>query len=191
MEAVNIVNKLDYEKILAENSRFKMIFLRECDKENYMKTVILNSTIPKAYELSDYREYVWDKTPEKNEWILCIYEQITKKYCGFCNLRYINSKTPELGISLIPEHQGKNYGREIVTLFMNACSQKLNIEYFVAKVDSKNHQSQRLMEKLCAVEIGREESEFTQAIKMLQIKLEQSDIINEINDSYIIVYKLG
>ena len=64
-EAVNIVNKLNYEKILAENSRFKMIFLRECDKENYMKTVILNSIIPKAYESADYREYVWDKTPEK------------------------------------------------------------------------------------------------------------------------------
>ncbi|MCD7763973.1 MAG: GNAT family N-acetyltransferase [Lachnospiraceae bacterium] len=153
--------------VFVENEQYALRFLQDSDKDDFMRTQIQNSNIPRAYEMDGFAEYVWKSTPEDNEWIFCIIEKATDSYNGFCNLRYIDTLTPEIGINLPKEFQCMGIGYQALTLLMRTYQTVRCTNYFIAKVRSDNTHSQHLMDKLHAVQTGREDSEFKQAIRQL------------------------
>ncbi|MCC8049317.1 MAG: hypothetical protein LIP10_01485 [Clostridiales bacterium] len=50
--------------VFAENEQYALRFLQDSDKDDYMRTQIQNSNIPRAYEMDGFAEYVWKSTPE-------------------------------------------------------------------------------------------------------------------------------
>ncbi|MCD8369282.1 MAG: GNAT family N-acetyltransferase [Clostridiales bacterium] len=97
-------------EIFTENEDYILRFLQESDKDQYMETLIQNSEYPNMYKMDGFAEYTWQNTPEENELIFSIIGKKTDAYCGFCNLRNIDTDTPEIGISLLKEHQGNGIG---------------------------------------------------------------------------------
>ncbi|MCC8049315.1 MAG: GNAT family N-acetyltransferase [Clostridium sp.] len=107
--------------------------------------------------------------------MFCIIEKATNTYNGFCNLRYIDTSTPEIGINLPKEFQCKGIGYQALTLLMRTYQTVRYADYFIAKVRSDNTHSQHLMDKLHAVQTGREDSEFKQAIQSLLNSSDKSE----------------
>ncbi len=183
--------------VFAENEKYALRFLQDSDKDDFMRTQIQNSNISRAYEMDGFAEYVWKTTPEDNEWIFCIIEKATNTYNGFCNLRYIDTPTPEIGINLPKEFQCKGIGYQALTLLMRTYQTVRCADYFIAKVRSDNTHSQHLMDKLHAVQTGREDSEFKQAIRQLT-NLPSELKIYEVHtkagtmqdEDYILVYRI-
>ncbi len=184
-------------QIFAENEKYILRFLQESDKENYMRTEMENSTIPKAYDLEGYADFSWSCVPEENSLVFCIIEKETGAYCGYCNLQDIHKSTPKIGINIAKESQGKGIAVQVLPLMMHTYAAGNSVEHFVAKVRSDNTHSRHLMEKLGAVQTGQEDSEFKQAMDALKksspktyASLEEKRGGIEFGEDYIVVYRL-
>ncbi|MCC8151979.1 MAG: GNAT family N-acetyltransferase [Lachnospiraceae bacterium] len=184
-------------RIFAENEQYILRFLQTDDKENYMETTMQNSDYPRAYDMDGFADYCWQNTPEENELIFCIFDKATDTYCGFCNLRHTDTDTPEVGISLLSEHHCKGIGYQALRIMMDTYSITNEVEYYIAKVSAYNTHSQHLMEKLGAVQSGREDSEFRQAVNSLMSKPDDTIqyVLSDLQERYedenqLIVYHL-
>ena len=76
-------------------------------------------------------------------------------FCGFCQLQWVLSSTPELGIDLLPEYQKKGIAMEILPAFLSQAKKLLPIDYFYSKIKKNNLPSQHLAEKIGGVCIGK------------------------------------
>lgn len=75
-------------------------------------------------------------------------------FCGFCQLQWVCSPVPELGIDLLPAHQKQGIAMEVLPPFLAQAKHLLSIPYFYAKVKKNNLPAQRLAERLGGVCIG-------------------------------------
>ena len=83
-----------------------------------------------------------------------IFEKETHRFCGFCQLQWIFSPTPELGIDLLPLYQKQGVAKEVLPAFLSHASKLLPIDHFYSKIKKNNIPSQRLAEKIGGVCIG-------------------------------------
>ena len=75
-------------------------------------------------------------------------------FCGFCQLQWVFSPTPELGIDLLPPFQRQGIAMEILPPFLLQAKKLLAVPYFYAKVKKNNLPAQRLAERLGGVCVG-------------------------------------
>lgn len=75
-------------------------------------------------------------------------------FCGFCQLQWIFSPTPEIGIALLPAFQKQGIALEVLPIFMAQAKKILPISHFTAKIKQDNLPSQYLAEKLGGICIG-------------------------------------
>lgn len=75
-------------------------------------------------------------------------------FCGFCQLQWILSPAPELGIDLLPAYQKQGVAMEILPPFLSQAKKLLSVPYFYAKVKKNNLPAQRLAEHLGGVYVG-------------------------------------
>lgn len=140
---------------------------------------------------------MWENTPQDGEQIFCIFEKLPGNYCGFCNIRKSNTTTPEIGISLLPDYQGRGIGSQTLHLLMDTFRIGHSVDYFIARVESCNQHSLRLMEKMNAVLFYCEDSEFKQAMDALYAQMEAKGVSTReeqpspTNSNHICSFKLG
>ncbi|MCD8082333.1 MAG: GNAT family N-acetyltransferase [Clostridiales bacterium] len=163
-----------------------------------METLIQNSEYPNMYKMDGFAEYTWQNTSEENELIFCIIEKVTDAYCGFCNLRNFDTNTPEIGISLLKEHQCKGIGRQALTMMMDTYSATHEVAYYVARIRIHNTHSRHLVEKMGAVQYREEDSEFKQAVDKLMSNPDETirNVLGDGQEEYedenrLVVYHLG
>lgn len=162
--------------IFTENNLYQLRPLNPQDRDYYMRTVIANSNTPGMYKMPGFSDYMWETTPQEDEQIFCIFEKPSGSYCGFCNVRKSDTTTPEIGISLLPEYQGKEIGVQALHLLMDTFRIEHPVDYFIARVESSNRHSLRLMEKMDAVLFQFEDSEFKQAMDALSARMAEKGI---------------
>ena len=75
-------------------------------------------------------------------------------FCGFCQLQWIDSPTPEMGIDLLPAFQKQGIAPEVLPAFLAQAKKILPIDFFYAKVRKNNPAAQMLAEKIGGVCIG-------------------------------------
>ena len=112
----------------------------------------------------------WDDLLSEDHLTCSILQRDTGAFCGFCQLHWVFSDVPELGIDLLPEYHQKGIAAEILPSFLKQAKMLLKNEYFYSKIKKNNIPSQKLAEKIGGICIGTKNllpADFPEALKPL------------------------
>lgn len=90
---------------------------------------------------------IWKEANAPNGLACAIIETDTGDVCGFCQLKNIDTPTPEVGIDIRDIYMGKGYAQEAVKLLISYASQHYVVDYFVWKASKTNFVSRHIAEK--------------------------------------------
>ena len=96
----------------------------------------------------------WDDLLSEEHLTCSILQKDTGTFCGFCQLQWIFSSTPELGIDLLPAYQKQGVAMEILPAFLSQAKKLLKNDYFYSKIKKNNVPSQKLAENIGGKYIG-------------------------------------
>ena len=96
----------------------------------------------------------WDELLSEDHLTCSILQKDAAAFCGFCQLQWVFSDTPELGIDLLPSYQQNGIAAEILPPFLQQAKQLLQNHYFYSKIRINNIPSQKLAEKIGGVCVG-------------------------------------
>ena len=96
----------------------------------------------------------WEELLSEDHLTCSILRKDSEAFCGFCQLQWVFSDAPELGIDLLPEYQKKGIAIEILPPFLTQAKHLLKNRYFYSKIKKNNLPSQKLAEKIGGVCIG-------------------------------------
>lgn len=96
----------------------------------------------------------WEELLAEEHLTCSILQKDTQTFCGFCQLQWIFSPTPELGIDLLPPYQKQGVAAEVLPAFLSHAKKLLPIDYFYSKIKKNNVPSQGLAEKIGGICIG-------------------------------------
>ena len=103
----------------------------------------------------------------ENNIIFSIISNSSNQFCGYCNVRCLNEAFPEIGIAVIEAFRNKGIGTDTLRLMMHAIKSETGIMEFSARVYEDNLPSLCVMQKLYAVKINTEASEYDQMMQRL------------------------
>ncbi|WP_022755434.1 GNAT family N-acetyltransferase [Butyrivibrio fibrisolvens] len=98
-------------------------------------------------------------------------------FIGYATIDHLDSDLPSIGLELKREYRRQGHGKETVDLLLEACSRVLNKDEVIVRINSDNNASLALFSQYDIKEIGREDSEYIQALDFLNKgKLESEKI---------------
>lgn len=96
----------------------------------------------------------WEDLQEEVHLTCSILQKGTQAFCGFCQLQWIFTPSPELGIDLLAEYQKQGVAAEALPAFLLQAKKLLPIDHFYSKIKKNNIPSQRLAEKIGGICVG-------------------------------------
>ncbi len=146
----------DTSAIFAETEHYLLRQIQPADASFYKE--LAHTDIPAFLQnisSTSITESIWEGLLE-NDYLICsILTKDTNTFCGFCQLQWLDSSNPEMGINLLPAFQKQGVALEVLPAFLSQTKKLLPIDYFYSKVDWNNLPSQKLAEKLGGVCIGK------------------------------------
>lgn len=171
----------DSQNILAQDQRYILRRQLPEDKaayrELYEDCSRLKKRMKKA-EFENFFEYIWKENQQEDAINVSVFLKESGAYVGNLVLRNLDSTTPELGIDIMKKYRRQGIASGALRLFMNRVVQLSKIEYFFVRVYSDNEPSLRLFQKLGAIPIDNEPSEYQAFLSGL--KANNSEIYEEI-----------
>lgn len=99
---------------------------------------------------------IWKEVNATNGFACAVVEKSTGEICGFCQLKNVDTFTPEVGIDIGDGYMGRGYAQETVRLLMDYASKHFEMDCFIWKVNKENTISRHIAEKLGGVLITEE-----------------------------------
>lgn len=118
------------------------------DKPHYQQLAQAETPTFLQHSDPDTSALAWEDLLGEEHLTCSIFEKETHGFCGFCQLQWIFSSAPELGIDLLPSFQEQGIATEVLPAFLTQAGKLLPIDHFYAKVKKNNIPSQRLAEKI-------------------------------------------
>ena len=117
---------------------------------------------------------IWDELMSENDLLTCsILTQDTGEFCGFCQLQWIFSDVPELGIDLLPVYHKNGIAAEVLPPFLSHAKKLLQCDHFYSKIKKNNTPSQKLAEKIGGICMGEKNllpADFPETLKSIAEK---------------------
>ena len=157
-------------QVIVQNDKYILKTLCEEDKINYLCLYQENSIIAKSQNYGDYAEFVWKKLREDDAIYVSVFLRDDNLYVGNIALRQWSSATPEIGMDVLLKYRRQGIAYETIPLFAKRILGIKSMEYFLVRIYSDNEPSRKLFEKLGAVQIGKEPSEFAEVLEQLKEK---------------------
>ena len=123
------------------------------DKPHYQQ--LAKAETPAFLQDTGTSALAWEDLLAEEHLTCSIFEKETHRFCGFCQLQWVFSPTPELGIDLLPLWQKQGVAAEVLPAFLAQAGKLLPIDHFYAKIKKNNIPSQRLAEKIGGICVGR------------------------------------
>lgn len=176
----------------------------ENDKENYLKLYRENSIVAKAsakmsdVDYDEFAEFVWEKIPEEDSIYVSIFLKADHTYVGNIVMQHLSLSTPEIGIDVLKEYQRQGIAYETISMFTKKILEIKNIDYFLVRIYSDNLASTKLFEKLGAIRVGHELSEFGAVLAQMKENLKDEyeelltrnpDVEDIANENCIVQYR--
>ena len=130
-----------------EQGRLIIRQISEEDYSAYYEMQYSRSFVRKFFDYEFMRK-VWKKEKEEHLLIFTIIEKCSNEICGFCQLKHMDTPTPELGIDIIDEFMGKGYAQEAIRLLISYTKLYYNVDYFTWEAEKDNLISRHIAEKL-------------------------------------------
>ena len=115
----------------------------------------------------------WDELLSGDHLTCSILQKDTGAFCGFCQLQWVFSDTPELGIDLLPSCQKSSVAVEVLPPFLSRAKELLQCSHFYSKIKKKNIPSQKLAQKIGGICMGTKNllpADFPEALKTMAEK---------------------
>ncbi len=96
----------------------------------------------------------WDELLSEDHLTCSILKKDAGAFCGFCQLQWIFSDVPELGIDLLPAYHKNGIAAEVLPPFLSRTKELLQCDHFYSKIKKNNLPSQKLAEKIGGICIG-------------------------------------
>lgn len=150
---MNYDDLFDTSGIFLRTERYLLHRISPEEKEAY--ETLAEAERPSFLHSSDgISVLAWDELLSEDHLTCSILRKDNGAFCGFCQLQWVFSDTPELGIDLLPEYQKKGVSAEVLPSFLNHAKMLLKNNYFYSKIKKNNIPSQKLAEKIGGTCIG-------------------------------------
>lgn len=103
-----------------------------------------------------FMQTIWKEINAANGLACAIIEKCTGEICGFCQLKNVDTFTPEVGVDMRDDYMGRGYAQEAVRLLFDYASRHFEVDCFIWKVNKENTVSRHIAEKLGGVLISEE-----------------------------------
>ena len=173
------MNKADFfltDGLLIQNDKYILRVLNEEDRENYLKLYQENPIVASAFskmsdvDYDEFAEFMWEKIPEEDSLYVSVFLKEDYTYVGNIVVQHMSLTTPEIGIDVLEEYHRQGIAYETIPLFAKRVQELMPVDYFVVRIYSDNEPSKKLFEKLGAEVMGKEPSEFAEALSHLKEK---------------------
>lgn len=136
----------------------KQVYIRKLLEEDYptYREVSHAHFSYKNVFTEKFMQTIWKEVNATNGLACTIIEKGTGETCGFCQLKNVDTVTPEVGIDIRDSYMGREYAQEAVKLLISYASQHFDVDYFIWKADKVNAVSRHIAEKLGGVLISEE-----------------------------------
>lgn len=190
--------------MFAQNDKYILKALCKEDKADYLMLYRENSIMAKTsskmsdVDYDEFAEFVWEKLPEDDAIYVSVFLKDDNLYVGNITMQHLASDTPEIGMDVLLKYRRQRIAYETIPLFAKRVLELMPIEYFMVRIYSDNEPSKKLFEKLGATQIGKEPSEFAEALAQLKesLKEEYEEILTRnpeaekiASERYIVQYK--
>lgn len=142
-------------EILVHNDRYALSKLLESDREEYveLQRQINGDTTFFLNPLS--KDIMWDSALSDKGLFIILDEEMN--LCGSVELKD-ESRTPEIGISILEKCRNKGIARNAVDLLMELTYDPENIDYYLVRIEIDNAHSRHVFEKMGAEFLGEDMS---------------------------------
>lgn len=167
----------------------KHVYIRKLSEEDYpiYKEVTYSHFYYKNVFTEKFMQGIWDEVNAKNTFGCAIIKKNTNEICGFCQIRNIDTPTPEIGIDIRDGYMGKGYAQEAVKMLIEYTCKNYNVDYFIWKADKNNLISRHIVEKLGGELISEEPT----MVQWIIDYGKEKGILKDEEISYICTYKIG
>ena len=142
-------------EILVHNDRYALSKIVESDREKYveLQRQINGDTTFFRNPLS--KDIMWDSVLSDKGLFIILDEKMN--FCGSVELKD-ESRTPEIGISILEKYRNKGIAGNAVDLLMKLTYDPESIDYYLVRIESDNAHSRHVLEKMGAEYLGEDMS---------------------------------
>lgn len=166
----------------------RQVYIRKLDENDYSvyREVTYAHFHYKNVFTEKFMQRIWEEVNAANGIACTIIEKSTEEICGFCQLKNVDTPTPEIGIDMKDCYMGKRYAQEAVKLLMDYASRQYDVDYFIWKAKKTNSVSRHIAEKAG----GRLISEEATMEQWLIDYSKEKGVLKEEDISYICTYRI-
>lgn len=127
----------------------KQVYIRKLTEEDYpiYREVSYAHFSYKNVFTEKFMQTIWKEVNAANDFPCAIIEKCTGETCGFCQLKNVDTSTPEVGIEMRDDYMGRGYAQEALRLLLDYASGNFEVDYFIWKVNKTNAVSRHIVEK--------------------------------------------
>ena len=168
----------DEYHFLVQNDRYILREQLSEDKDDYYKLCAETSLLAKRMSRTSFRAFFekqWEQRREEDAIYISVILKVTKQYVGNIVLRELESTTPEVGIEIAEKYQRQGIAYDTLQLFLKRIKSICRIDYFLVRIYSDNEPSRKLFQKLGAVKIGNEPSEYQVFLDQMKERMTEGE----------------
>ncbi len=183
--------------IFATDGEFKICTISDEDRNDYVELHRQLNGETSLYLNPISKDMMWEQILNNADSVFSLFT-VNGDYCGSIELQYPDCHTPEIGIDLVEDKRNKGIASKAVRLFARRVYEIRKVDYFLIRISSNNLHSQYVFEKMGAIKIGEEESDFSKFVEMFKATAEIGeqnlekfrDLFGESTDEVVYCYRL-
>lgn len=146
-------------EIFATDNEFIICAIADEDRNDYVELHRQLNGETSLYLNPLSKDMMWEQILSNADSVFSLFTA-NGDYCGSIELQHSDSNTPEIGIDLLESKRNQGIAAKAVCLFAKKVCEIRKVDYFAIRISSNNLHSQHVFEKMGAIRIGEEETEF-------------------------------
>lgn len=160
-------------KVFTADEEFIICNISDVDRSDYVELHRQLNGESSLYLNPISKDMMWEQILNNADSVFSLFT-VEGDYCGSIELQQPNSKTPEIGIDLLEDKRNQGIAPKAVRLFARKVYETRTVDYFLIRILSNNLHSKYVFEKMGAVKIREEETDFSRFVERFK-KIAEED----------------
>jgi len=174
-ESISFVGKR--KGVFARDNGIVLSHIKESEYDVYEEVLYENSIMKSFFKDAEFMKGLWvELVCEKSLYLSVYYDN---EFCGYCGVKRIDTKTPEIAIELLKKWHGRGVGYSALKSFMTEYPKWVKVDYFISRVDVENKASIGLMKKLGGKPFGLSNSFYSSAEDKARMEVKYAHLLND------------
>ncbi len=167
------VGRVTGREIFAADEKFIICNISNEDRSDYVKLHRQLNGETSLYSNPVSKDTMWEQILNHADNVFSLFTA-EEDYCGSIELQQPDSNTPEIGIDLLENKRNQGIAPRAVQLFAKKVYETRKVDYFLIRISSNNSHSKYVFEKMGAVKIGEEETDFSKFVEIFRETAEKA-----------------